>query len=144
MRTIKSALEQASLLYTKCYCEENVYHLIKLLSTVSTLEKTFAVFISNPTRSIPIWCQKSSLDGQPVIWDYHVICLAKSKEWVIFDFDTTLPNPASFTDYITHALRPHVPLPLQLTRSYRIVSATDYLEHFASDRTHMVFSLRYF
>jgi hypothetical protein len=141
MITIKSALQQASQLYTKCFCEENVYHLIKFLSDVPTIENTFAVFISNPTRTIPIWCQKSSLDEQPVIWDYHVVCLAKSSDWLIFDFDTTLSNPISFKEYINQAIRPHVSLPSQLSRSYRIVAGADYIKHFASDRSHMVFLL---
>ena len=139
MSALKSAIDQASLSYTKCYCEENIFHLIKHLKDVSTLDKLYAVFISNPKKSIPIWCQKTASLGQPVIWDYHVICLAKSStDWMVFDFDSTLPMPSRFHEYVRHALRPEIQLPSELIRKYRIISGLDYLKHFASDRSHMV------
>lgn len=137
--TLISALEQATLLYTKCYCEENIYHLLRCLGKVESVEKMYAVFISNSARTIPIWCQKSAVPGQPVIWDYHVISLAKLKsEWVIFDFDSRLPFPTPFKDYVAHAFRPNTPLPLEFQRKYRIVTASEYLSRFASDRSHML------
>ena len=141
MATLKSALEQASLLYTKCYCEENIYHLIKSLGDLGKLEKIYAVFISNANRSVPIWCQKSAPSGHPAIWDYHVICVAKSSDWLVYDFDSQLGIPIQFEKYVNFALRPKVELPPNLEPRFRIVSGLDYIKHFASDRSHMVILL---
>lgn len=139
MTLLKSVLEQTLQLYTKCYCEENIYHLVKSLRNVPDLGDIYAVFISNGTRSIPIWSQKTAQSDQPVIWDYHVICVAKSSnDWLVFDFDSTLSLPTLFKDYVTHALKPNIKLQSQFTRSYRIISGPEYVKRFASDRSHMV------
>ncbi|EEB89981.1 hypothetical protein MPER_11870, partial [Moniliophthora perniciosa FA553] len=59
----------------------------------------YAVFISNATRTVALWDQKLTQEpGIPVVWDYHVILVLRSRfknpedqlvAWV-YDFDTTL------------------------------------------------------
>ena len=133
-----TAVSNASRLYTRCYCEENIWHLINSLHESKSAD-TYAVFISNSNRSVPIWCQSSAKPNQPVIWDYHVICLAKvSNDLLVFDFDTSLSNPTNFSEYITNALRPDIILPSKYQRLFRVISGIDYLKSFASDRSHMV------
>ena len=73
--------------YTSCYCEENVWHLCN--DRIGDDGK--AIFISNDNRQCPMWHQRAAADGEPVIWDYHVIYLSRvEKEWMILDLDSTL------------------------------------------------------
>ena len=100
---------RSNCIYTKCYCEENVYQLcLNAQSQVSTqhLEYCFAVFISNPAKSVPIWEQKSSLrsDGLEV-WDYHVIFIEQheakqtnTSPSVVYDMDSRLGFPCVFEE----------------------------------------------
>jgi hypothetical protein len=60
--------------YTSCYCEENVYMLLRRLQEQQQPGSTlFTLLISNPQETVPFWYQKASThpDGF-VIWDYHV------------------------------------------------------------------------
>ncbi|CAG0883822.1 unnamed protein product [Cyprideis torosa] len=62
--------------YTSNYCEENVWHLcdhIHQNGTSSDLSSSFAVFISNAIKAVPLWMQKAAITREYVIWDYHVI-----------------------------------------------------------------------
>ena len=127
---LKLSQNRSSLTYTSCYCEENVWFLCEEIekrvanagASVSEdrLSRCFAVFISNPTKSVPIWCQRSSKDPRsvPVVWDYHVIFIFRgrgdaikdslgrenpspacaSSSWV-YDMDSILTFPESFTVY---------------------------------------------
>lgn len=136
----------ADFVYSSCYCEENVYMLCKKLSEVglaaTDASDLFVVFISNPNRQIPIWCQRSSKDVEGLcIWDYHVICIQRDlrRENVVqvWDLDTTLPCPATLDEYVAGAFQPWVPLKPEFSRLYRVIAAPLYLRFFASDRRHM-------
>ena len=105
--------------YTSCYCEENVW---KLCQRVDQEEQSntadgskedkrpgcyYAVFISNESRTVPLWCQRASRgdpETDPVVWDYHVI-LASSKDTegggpLVFDLDSSIKDyPCSFKTY---------------------------------------------
>ena len=73
-------------IYTKCYCEENVWKLCERLGQESFDSAAYAVFISNEGQTVPLWCQSASKDpeNQPVVWDYHVILVVKA--WIVFFF----------------------------------------------------------
>ena len=43
--------------YASCYCEENVFQLVKLLSESEGLEDTYVVFLSSVTQCFPLWMQ---------------------------------------------------------------------------------------
>jgi N-terminal glutamine amidase len=80
-----------SVKYTHCYCEENVYLLMKSLceNTMS-----WAVFVSNKEKVVGF--DGHSDDGEIIYWDYHVVCVTmskKDKEVMVFDHDS---NPCSF------------------------------------------------
>ncbi|KAK7014987.1 hypothetical protein R3P38DRAFT_2787104 [Favolaschia claudopus] len=109
-RTMLRAPSPPQTAYTFSYCEENVY----LLCAAFLLQgyDVLAVFISNEEKTVALWNQK--LDTV-VIWDYHVVLLLRSQEqhcW-IYDFDTRLSLPC-------------------------LAEGTTFLEHFASDRSHML------
>ncbi|KAI8342781.1 N-terminal glutamine amidase-domain-containing protein [Chlamydoabsidia padenii] len=138
-------LEKHQLKYTACYCEENIYLLCKYIQQnyPSDLERCTVVFISNENESFPMWLQKSSQrPDQLVVWDYHVILLVKSNNDTestnVYDFDTTLPFPCPLTDYIDKSFKPHLILMNEYKRRFRLVSGGFYLQHFASDRSHML------
>jgi hypothetical protein len=102
----------SELLYASHYCEENVYQLAKRFLAHADLssESGFVVFVSNPTKSTPIWCQKLSEDDSPVVWDYHVIFVVKSLDKqagsVVIDQDSKLGYPIDCGAYIIKSFQP--------------------------------------
>ncbi|CAH8480993.1 unnamed protein product [Schistosoma guineensis] len=135
---MKIAKEQ--LTYTPSYCEENVYKLLEYLREFGNLQCGYVVFLSNVNKSIGLFAQ---VKGDPqidhfIIWDYHVFLIYDdmSNYWV-YDFDSLLPFPTPFVQYLTHGLRQNTVLPEELHRSYRVIHGVDYLNHFSSDRSHM-------
>lgn len=108
-------------IYTPYYCEENIYLLVESFTndrSISDKWETYAVFLSNHTKTVALWNQKvSKHPDYPVVWDYHCILLLKPKaktpshghghghahgdddqvveeesSW-IFDYDTRLDMP---------------------------------------------------
>lgn len=130
--------------YTSCYCEENVHFLCQQGVGISDAETqdAFAVFISNPPRTCPVFQQKSGRPGDGlVVWDYHVIYVVASKasDALVFDLDTRLDFPCSLQQYVEAALSPpNMRIPDKLRQMVRVVSARHFLETFASDRSHMI------
>ncbi|KAH9842532.1 N-terminal glutamine amidase-domain-containing protein [Rhodofomes roseus] len=122
------------------------------------------VFISNHGKTVALWSQKAREDV--VVWDYHVILVLRSREhmqsseqdpthreggpqrtqaagdsWV-YDFDTRLAVPSRWADYVSKTF-PYVfdggfSTPLEYQSLFRVVPAAAYLDHFASDRSHML------
>lgn len=89
--------------YTSCYCEENIYWLIKRFLSPSGGEQewdVFSVFISNPTRTVTdmednayrilkfvtqvaLWNQRMGLSRDAgIIWDYHVVLALRERPQV--------------------------------------------------------------
>ncbi|CDH52600.1 protein n-terminal glutamine amidohydrolase [Lichtheimia corymbifera JMRC:FSU:9682] len=104
------------------------------------LDRFTVVFISNPGKKIPIWMQKSSQDGYPVVWDYHVILYYNedNDRAYIYDLDTALPFPCPAHEYVIKAFKPELQLKEEYQRCFRLIPAKDYLRGFASDRSHML------
>jgi hypothetical protein len=135
-----TVLSREDCVYTKCYCEENVWHLCKRNLSESRGE-TFAVFISNPSRSVVIFRQQAGdpdCDGV-VVWDYHVILVNVDAEGnaLVFDLDSTLPFPVSLNNYVSEALGKEERLRPEFRRLFRVVKAETFVATFASDRSHM-------
>ncbi|CAO3671360.1 unnamed protein product [Rhizopus stolonifer] len=126
--------------YTRCYCEENIYMLCKKVSEDFSylIDQLTVVFISNDERKVPIWGQKSCRDDYPVIWDYHVILLFNNdNSLLLYDFDSVLPFPCPAEKYIMEAFKPQIVLRKDFERSFRLIPAKHFLHNFASDRSHM-------
>nr|CAH8825757.1 unnamed protein product [Trichobilharzia regenti] len=50
-----------------------------------------------------------------IVWDYHVFLIHElSSKYMVYDFDSVLPFPCSFTHYFTHGLRWNSCLPEKL------------------------------
>ena len=119
-------------LYTACYCEENIWHLCTDKSVQG--DNRQVVWIGSVEGHCPLWCQRASQrDGQPVWWDYHVILLTHTTQWLVWDLDTTLPFPLSAEEYLQHTFHSQY----STGTRFRVMSAEYYLQHFSSDRSHM-------
>ncbi|VDB99953.1 unnamed protein product [Peniophora sp. CBMAI 1063] len=142
-----------SIPYTSCYCEENVWMLARHFQSdpeIVRIWHIYAVFVSNANKTVALWRQKARPDV--VVWDYHVVLLARSKSrdgeeshssppsaW-IYDMDTTLSLPCEARDYLSQTF---MPCSYKYTSRFRVVPATVFLDEFASDRSHMLASQPY-
>ncbi|MCP9265864.1 Tyrosine--tRNA ligase [Dirofilaria immitis] len=69
--------------------------------------------------------------------DYHVILLySKLNSALIYDFDTTLTFPCDARIYWTETFR--LKLNANYDRYFRVINGSDYLQHFSSNRSHML------
>lgn len=145
----------SSVNYATCFCEENIYHLAQelLMNQIDCQQiescKLYVVFLGSVGQTTPIWMQKSSEDwNDPVVWDYHVVLLRiyvdgvspNGSKALIYDFDSTLQFPVDASHYIISSLRPQIRLSKEFEQHCRIVPAQIFLDHFASDRSHMATS----
>mmetsp|Transcript_39680 Transcript_39680/g.99918 ORF Transcript_39680/g.99918 Transcript_39680/m.99918 type:complete len:237 (-) Transcript_39680:438-1148(-) len=71
--------------YQSCYCEENVYHLARLLESPEESQSpcsvkpdsSFVVLVTNPSKQTPFFFHGPHPSGsRPVIWDYHVFLIS--------------------------------------------------------------------
>jgi protein N-terminal glutamine amidohydrolase len=160
--------------YCSHYCEENVYRMTLQLKPLPRVEilshlieqcddrasacvKFYAVFISSRSHQVPIWNQKASASDDPdvpVVWDYHVIFVIKTRATCtsdntatvdignrghayILDLDTRLDFPIDARRYFEESFRPQMQLRKEYEQCFRVVPADEFLLHFASDRSHM-------
>ncbi|KAL9546634.1 hypothetical protein MBANPS3_006574 [Mucor bainieri] len=134
--------DRSNLLYTACYCEENIYMLCsEILKKRPELMDDFSVlFISNDHRSVPLWQQRVGRgDEHVVLWDYHVVLYYKQdSEALIYDFDTLLPFPSPADFYALETFKPNMLVKDEFKHMFRLIPAKAYLDHFESDRSHML------
>ncbi len=123
--------------YQAYYCEENVWHLCQEPSVGSG--PRLAVVISSLGRVCPIWQQRASpADGQPVLWDYHVILLHRAQQtWEVWDLDTLLGMPRKASEYISLSFLPPGQLSPDFEPCFRVMDADQYRNVLSTDRSHM-------
>ncbi|KAF9050684.1 hypothetical protein BDZ89DRAFT_940438 [Hymenopellis radicata] len=135
--------------YTKCWCEENIYFLAQHLATTLSLQdwSIHVVFISNHAKTA-----NARELGLPVVWDYHVILVVHTLlsdatveplAW-IYDFDSAAPTPMSKAEYLATTFRTDIPIEYHrlvkfpiwgrlVTQThfslFRIIPAAMYLKH---------------
>jgi protein N-terminal glutamine amidohydrolase len=75
---------RAKFLYCSHFCEENVYKMAgNIIEDMRSHREScvsaslFVVFISSECKRTPVWHQKAGIHGEPVLWDYHVVLVAK-------------------------------------------------------------------
>jgi len=96
-----------------------------------------ALFIVGGPEGCLMWHQRSAPEqGQPIVWDYHVVLLARDP-WEIWDLDTTLDLPIAAASYLRRSFRPHLAIPAALAPRFRRVGRAELAATFASDRSHM-------
>uniref|UniRef100_A0AAR5PV01 Protein N-terminal glutamine amidohydrolase n=1 Tax=Dendroctonus ponderosae TaxID=77166 RepID=A0AAR5PV01_DENPD len=116
--------KQGDCSYVSCYCEENVYKLGEEVTKAhpNELNKCYAVFISNQSRTVPLWRQRAGKnEDRLIIWDYHVIFLyhPEPDKCLVYDLDSELPFPTYVHKY------------------FRVIPAGEFVNDFSSDRRHM-------
>lgn len=122
--------------YQAFYCEENIWWLAR--SPQVRERERWAVFISNPNRTCAIWAQRAGPPDRPVVWDYHVVLLAKScsgSGLEVWDLDSRLLVPCPADRWLQASFRPSTPSPFQ--PYFRVVDMPTLDSQFASDRRHM-------
>lgn len=71
--------------------------------------------------------------------DYHVIGIKRNgTNSLVYDFDTILNFPENFQTYVKKSFPLFPNMIRKYERLYRVIPAKYYLEHFASDRSHMI------
>ncbi|KAF9009409.1 N-terminal glutamine amidase-domain-containing protein [Cyathus striatus] len=153
----------AKSVYTHCWCEENVYLLCQKFLADDGIVKSwepFVLVISNHSKTVALWSQKAAREEDlPVVWDYHVLLVLRARKpsdyssksvhvtsitipdktggdcWV-YDFDSRLSMPCPWEDYLS-ATFPMTLMP-QYQSLFRVISGSTFLDHFASDRSHML------
>ncbi|KAK9503491.1 hypothetical protein O3M35_010036 [Rhynocoris fuscipes] len=138
--TLSAVIKRENCVYTSCYCEENIWKLCEQIKNIKPecLENCFVIFVSNHSKQVPIWFQKSGHveDDYLCVWDYHVFMIEKSSNGtLVFDFDTVLDFPVPFEIYVAKALKPE--FNRHYERLFRVIPSNTYLTCFASDRSHM-------
>ncbi|XP_030766309.1 protein N-terminal glutamine amidohydrolase [Sitophilus oryzae] len=134
--------KQGDCSYVSCYCEENVYKLVEEVTKVhpNELNKCFVVFISNQSRTVPLWRQRAGKnEDHLVIWDYHVLFLyhPEPDKCLVYDLDSELPFPTYVHKYVTETFRTDHILKPDYFRYFRVIDGSEFIKHFASDRRHM-------
>lgn len=121
--------------YQAYYCEENVWRALQHPRFAGA--PVFAVFISNPTRTCPVWGMRvSERRDQPALWDYHVVLLeSRAGRPFIWDCDSLLGMPCEGSRYVAQSFR--VGLKPEYRPLFRVVPEARLLAEFHSDRRHM-------
>lgn len=133
------SLRRAGFRYTPLFCEENIWWLARDMVdrgvAVGNLE---VLLFSNPAQSVLMLNQQAAPPGRPVAWDYHVVLRAVlGDRLAVLDFDTRLGFPFGYRDYLARSFPQQVLLPEDYRAWVRAVPAADFLQRFASDRSHM-------
>lgn len=132
--------DRSKCLYASQYCEENVWQLCKLLHDNNVpLQHVHVVFVSNKQQACCIWEQRASSDEHQglVVWDYHVLLLSTAEQ-LVFDLDTKLGFPCAADEYFARAFGLSGQVKPEFRALFRLVPAREYLDKFASDRSHML------
>ena len=129
----------ASAPYHPFFCEENVWHLLRAPKLVA--KERYAVFVTNPAHQVALYQQRLAPAGEPVVWDYHVIAIARDSarrgHERVWDRDSRLPFPCPVDRYFEETF-PTLPLGAEsLAPQFRFVPFAEFEERFASDRRHM-------
>jgi len=126
-------------LYTALFCEENIWQLANRLIQQAVKPSDLTVlFISNPEQQVAIFQQKTAPINEPVIWDYHVVLFRKDEsDFFIYDFDSRLGFKSRAVDYLSLSFLDQALIKEEYRSQFRLITATSYLQHFSSDRSHM-------
>ncbi|MEL6186696.1 MAG: hypothetical protein AAFU79_18910 [Myxococcota bacterium] len=120
--------------YHPFYCEENAWW---LLQEGALPDPAWAIFITNTSRQVAMWGQRTAPPGQPVVWDYHVVAASGAPgEMLIWDLDCRGGAPLSGLEWWAASF-PVLPPP-DLAARFRVVPRDVLASRFASDRRHML------
>ena len=129
--------------YAPFYCEENVWHLAG--DPRIEADERFVVFISNRDRACLLWSQSQCPSpDRPVVWDYHVVLLARRREeLLVYDLDTRLEFPERLERYLLATFPIDELIDPRLRPRFRVIDGETFRKTFASDRSHMLIRGKY-
>lgn len=136
--TPRRDLPLAACAYTAFYCEENIWQLAG--NPVLSEDECVVLVITNPTRTCMLWQQRAVAPGQPLVWDYHVVLVARSaseQAWQVYDFDTRLAFPSSLDVWLKETFPRCDQWRPDFLPHFRVVPAADFHDRLVSDRSHM-------
>ena len=122
--------------YQANYCEENIWHL-NCEPELQAQERSI-VFISNTGKCFAMWNQKTCEPDSPVMWDYHVVLVARGDSLQIWDLDSSLGNPVTAQEWLQKSFGPVEAMPDTFKPRFRVLDAETFLNEFSSDRSHML------
>ena len=136
-------LDKSLFTYTSLFCEENIWKLIQFLKSdkkpdKNNIEPLDVLFISNKSKSVVLFEQKSAIGNQAVIWDYHVILTACTNNHIYaLDFDSKCAFPLLISKYFKRTFTLPENTPEQYLPLLKTYKADFFLKYFYSDRSHM-------
>jgi hypothetical protein len=126
----------APLDYQAFYCEENIWRLAQRGDVL--VHRSEVVFIANTAGEVACWYQRAAPLHAPVCWDYHVVLAeAAPSGWRIWDLDTRLGLPCDADRWLDLTFQDPQRVPAQYHPRFRVVPSVEFVENFASDRSHM-------
>jgi hypothetical protein len=134
-------LNETDFKYAPFFCEENIWHLGNDLVTQGFPCSAISVlFFFLPEGFVPLFNQKLCEMPNPVVWDYHVVLkfeYSKSDTYII-DFDSKIQFVTPIDQYLEYTFPLTASLASQFQFLIRSVPLSAYLQHFHSDRSHML------
>lgn len=120
--------------YQACYCEENIWQLALRLGDPAAE----VCFITNADSTVAMWEQRAAPEGEPLVWDYHVVLVRPRPEgWQVLDLDSRLPFPCPVETWLERSFQPSLGVVPDLRPRFRVMRTDEYLSRFSSDRSHM-------
>lgn len=123
--------------YQACFCEENIWHLVRTLADEQDELAAQVLFFINANQQVRMAQQRAFGPGGVGFWDYHVV-LHLTEERTIVDFDTLLGFQTPVAEYFRKSFPKWEQLPDSWRAIVRQIAAADYLRDFSSDRSHML------
>ena len=128
--------------YAAFYCEENTWQ--RLADDALANSNAYALWISNPTRTVAIFEQKlAASENDCVVWDYHVVTLfndgqaGSSRTWWIYDADSRLGPLVGANRYVERSFPRQLLAATKFAPHFRAVPRETFLSQFDSARDHM-------
>jgi hypothetical protein len=127
--------------YQPFYCEENVWRLCQD-PRLEASERLVAVITGSGQGAAERRCafyhqRLASAEGEPVLWDFHVVLLARVHGWQVWDLDSDLGAPVPAGQYLGATFGDQQLIPAPLRPRLRLIDAGTYVARLRSDRSHM-------
>lgn len=124
-------------LHQPFWCEENIWHLAQHPAVAAARER-LVVVLTGAQGPVACWQQKAGIVGAPVFWDYHVVLATRFDGWQIWDLDARLGCPTTAAQWMRTTFPSPEAVPAAFQPRFGIIQADAYVEHFGSDRSHML------
>ena len=122
--------------YQPFYCEENIWHLAQ--DPRCGPSERLVLVISGTSGRFAIWRQRAApMKGEPMTWDYHVVLLARSNGWQLWDLDSDLGAPTPAGDWLAKSFPHQDRVRPGFQPRFRVLPAEEYVATLRSDRSHM-------